>query len=73
MACSSGRRSLLPKETFFLEDIKVGVEGGSKFVELHIRKSKTDQRGQGAQVNYHHMYLDRRHPHCGLCTSLAEL
>ena len=28
----------------------MGVEGGSKFVELHIRKSKTDQRGQGAQV-----------------------
>ena len=33
-----------------MEDIKVGGEGEGKFVELHIRKSKTDQRGQGAQV-----------------------
>lgn len=33
-----------------MEDIKVEGEGSSSVIELNIRKSKTDQRGQGAQV-----------------------
>lgn len=33
-----------------MEDIQMGEEGGQSYIELTIRKSKTDQRGQGAQV-----------------------
>ena len=33
-----------------MEDVKVGRQGQQRYVELHIGKSKTDRRGQGAQV-----------------------
>lgn len=35
---------------FTMEDIKVGSEQGRPYIELSIRRSKTDQRGEGAQV-----------------------
>jgi hypothetical protein len=34
-----------------IEDVTVGKQNGVDYVELNIRKSKTDQRGQGAQVS----------------------
>ena len=33
-----------------LQDVTVGGSGSATFVELHIRKSKTDKRGEGAVV-----------------------
>lgn len=51
------RRSELIAPT--LEDIKVGSEQGQPYIELHIKRSKTDQRGEGAQVTISGISIDQ--------------